>query len=89
MSTSLPSAFACPACRAKYKVIGIEASEPVALYSEIKCVRCGGPLPDRAGPLLLKYFLVEGPGRRNRGKGFHVLRLSSSLCKNYEFLPKE
>ncbi|HLH94739.1 MAG TPA: hypothetical protein VKW08_06435 [Xanthobacteraceae bacterium] len=57
--------FECPQCKAGYKVVRVEAP-PASVEQDIVCVRCGAPLQARDGNFVLKYFLMEGPGRRKR-----------------------
>lgn len=58
--------FVCPACRAQYKVVRVEAP-PGADAEDVACVGCGAALKAREGGLVLKYFFVgPGPGRKRR-----------------------
>jgi hypothetical protein len=60
---NLDFSFNCPHCGAKYNVVRIES--PVEISTkEITCLGCGGPLQARQGAHVLKYFLIERPGRR-------------------------
>jgi len=50
--------FSCPHCGALYHLVKGEAG-PETVYREIKCRICGGPLPEREGEFVLKYFLLR------------------------------
>ena len=57
--------FQCPTCDAKYKVVRIEAAP--TQDRQIECASCGGPLLDRQGRFVLKYFRTAG-GREIIGR---------------------
>jgi DNA-directed RNA polymerase subunit RPC12/RpoP len=59
--------FNCANCGAEYEVVRVEAPL-TAKEREIVCVKCGGPLNGRDGGFVLKYFLAERVGSRNRRK---------------------
>jgi hypothetical protein len=48
--------FRCPICKAEYKVVRVEASP--THDSQLTCLSCNGPLPNRVGKYALKYFRV-------------------------------
>jgi hypothetical protein len=60
-----PSDFDCPHCGAKYRVVGVVAPSQ---FEErvVLCRHCQRPLQSRHEQFLLKYFLVERPGERQR-----------------------
>jgi hypothetical protein len=60
------SSFICPRCKAMYQVITEEAG-PETVYSEITA--CGGPLPNREGKYVLKYFLLRKGARFQQRAG--------------------
>ena len=62
------SSFNCPRCKAMYQVITEEAG-PETVYSEITCNACGGPLPNREGKYVLKYFLLRKGARFQQRAG--------------------
>jgi hypothetical protein len=64
MSKSIATLFRCPACAAKYEVIGCEAPPGLTTDRELRCICCGGPLDAREGEFVLKYFLIERPRER-------------------------
>jgi hypothetical protein len=51
-----------------YQVITEEAG-PETVYSEITCTACGGPLPNREGKYVLKYFLLRKGARFQQRAG--------------------
>jgi len=51
-----------------YQVITEEAG-PETVYSEITCNACGGPLPNREGKYVLKYFLLRKGARFQQRAG--------------------
>ncbi len=57
-----PAHFTCPDCEATYKVVLVEAAP--TNDREITCIHCRRPLVSREGRFLLKYFLVDRPGKR-------------------------
>jgi DNA-directed RNA polymerase subunit RPC12/RpoP len=57
--------FKCPNCNSQYKLVRVEA-DPAASYRQIECPHCGGPLNNREGKFILKYFLVDHPRRQIR-----------------------
>jgi hypothetical protein len=61
--------FTCPNCNALYQIVRQEAG-PETVNREITCRACGGPLPNREGKFILKYFLVR--------KGGHIQRWRKS-----------
>jgi predicted Zn finger-like uncharacterized protein len=48
--------FRCPHCGAEYKIVRVES--PPTHDRQLTCLSCGGPLPNRAGKYVLKYFKV-------------------------------
>jgi hypothetical protein len=60
--------FLCPHCNAMYQVIRQKAG-PETVYSEITCHACGGPLPNREGKHVLKYFLLRKGARFQQRAG--------------------
>lgn len=58
--------FRCPTCEAAYKVVRIEA--PPTHDNQLLCLGCGGPLRNREGKYVLKYFRVDGTKRTRRRK---------------------
>jgi predicted RNA-binding Zn-ribbon protein involved in translation (DUF1610 family) len=65
MVKSAAELFKCPNCGSQYKLVRVEA-DPAALYGQIECAHCGGPLENREGKFILKYFLVDHPRRQIR-----------------------
>jgi hypothetical protein len=59
----LATMFRCPNCEAEYKVARIEA--PATRDNQLACLSCGGPLRNREGKFVLKYFRVEEGSRRH------------------------
>ena len=59
------TSFTCPTCNALYQMVRQEAG-PENVNSEITCRACGGPLPNREGKFVLKYFLLRKGGRIQR-----------------------
>jgi hypothetical protein len=55
---SMKASFNCPHCDAPYHVVRGEPG-PETLYRKIACRACGGPLPEREGEFVLKYFLLR------------------------------
>ena len=51
--------FECLNCGAQYQVVEEEAG-PETVYSELTCLNCGAPLPNREGKSVVKYFLERG-----------------------------
>jgi hypothetical protein len=72
---SKPTPFECPHCKAKYDVVRMEAPG-VEADTQVSCISCGGPLPGREGPFLLKYFLVSRRLRTRAAAGVAVARAS-------------
>jgi hypothetical protein len=64
MSKSIATLFHCPACAAKYEVVGFEAPPGPTIDHELRCICCGGPLDAREGKFVFKYFLIERPRQR-------------------------
>jgi hypothetical protein len=62
---ALKSSFICPHCNAMYQVIR-QGAGPETVYSEITCRACGGPLPNREGKYVHKYFLLRKGVRDKR-----------------------
>ena len=57
--------FHCPNCEAEYKVVRVEA--PPTHDGQVICLSCGGPLQNREGKFVLKYFRAgDGSQRRSR-----------------------
>jgi hypothetical protein len=65
MAENVKTSFTCPNCNALYQMIRQEAG-PETVNSEITCRACGGPLPNREGKFVLKYFLLRKGGRIQR-----------------------
>ena len=63
MSVAGVTPFACPNCGAQYKLVRVETNEALP-DQQLACRKCGGPLHGREGRFVLKYFLVDRPGRR-------------------------
>jgi predicted RNA-binding Zn-ribbon protein involved in translation (DUF1610 family) len=59
--------FNCPACQAEYRVVRVEA--PRTRDAQLLCLSCGGPLHDREGKFVLKYFRVSGGANLDRRNG--------------------
>ena len=64
LSKSEPIPFSSPCCKAKYKIVTIEACD--VQYGTISCLRCGFPFPAGEGDVIFNYFLVGRPTRRKR-----------------------
>jgi len=58
--------FRCPICNAEYLVARIEA--PATQDKPLLCLGCDGPLQDRDGKFVLKYFCTSGSKRLNNRK---------------------
>jgi len=57
--------FRCPICNAEYLVVRIEA--PATQDNPLLCLGCDGPLQDRDGKFVLKYFCTsESKQQKNR-----------------------
>jgi predicted RNA-binding Zn-ribbon protein involved in translation (DUF1610 family) len=65
MIVNVKTSFACPNCNALYQVIRQQAG-PETVNHEVTCRACGGPLPNREGKFILKYFLLRKSGRIQR-----------------------
>ena len=74
MTKPRPAPFYCPQCRAKYEIVRME-SPSVEVNQKIACISCGGPLNDREGAFILKYFLVNRP-EKERASRVDVVRAS-------------
>jgi ssDNA-binding Zn-finger/Zn-ribbon topoisomerase 1 len=61
--TSDVELFNCPNCGSQYKLVRVEA-DPTASYCRVECPHCGGPLSNREGRYILKYFLVDRPRKQ-------------------------
>ena len=59
--------FDCPNCGAQYKLVRVETHETLP-DQQLACRKCGGPLHGREGRFVLKYFLVDRPGRKAPGR---------------------
>jgi predicted RNA-binding Zn-ribbon protein involved in translation (DUF1610 family) len=59
--------FNCPACQAEYRVVRVEA--PRTDDARLLCLSCGGPLHNREGKFVLKYFRVSDRANLDRGNG--------------------
>jgi predicted RNA-binding Zn-ribbon protein involved in translation (DUF1610 family) len=59
--------FECPNCGTRYKLVRVETDE-VLPDQQLTCLKCGGPLHGREGKFMLKYFLVDRPGRKPLGQ---------------------
>jgi predicted Zn finger-like uncharacterized protein len=68
MAATAKTTFTCPNCNTMYQVVRQEAG-PETVYNEITCRACGGPLPNREGKYVLKYFLRRKGGQLRRWKG--------------------
>jgi hypothetical protein len=68
MAARMKPWFYCPHCNALYDVVRGEAG-PETVYREITCRACGGPLPEREGQFVLKYFLLRKGLPRDRRSG--------------------
>src|SRR3974377_1115324 len=58
--------FRCPLCNAEYLVVRIE--EAATQDSTLLCLGCDGPLQDRDGKFVLKYFCTSGSKHVNNRK---------------------
>jgi hypothetical protein len=58
--------FRCPVCNAEYLVARIEA--PATQENPLLCLGCDGPLQDRDGKFVLKYFCTSGSKHLNNRK---------------------
>jgi hypothetical protein len=65
MAASVKASFTCPTCHALYQLVRQEAG-PETVDTALTCRACGGPLPNREGKLVLKYFLLREGGRQQR-----------------------
>ena len=61
------NAVRLPNCGAQYKLVRVETNEMLR-DQQLACRKCGGPLRGRQGRFVLKYFLVDRPGRRALGR---------------------
>jgi hypothetical protein len=61
-------AFACPHCGAKYKLVRMRQTQPVAQLT-LSCRVCHNPLPGTEGGDILKYFLTDRRSRTVRTSG--------------------
>jgi predicted Zn finger-like uncharacterized protein len=59
--------FACPHCRAVYKLVRVKTPPEPGDYP-VACLHCGHVLAPREDEFLLKYFLVERPGKPERAQ---------------------
>ena len=69
MSKSDVSAFECSNCKAKYKLVRVEA-DPEFVDRQITCRNCGAPFHGREGSIALKYFMVDRPRVRAMARRF-------------------
>ena len=69
MSKSDVSSFECPNCKAKYKVVRVEA-DAKSVDRQIACPNCGAPFHGREGSIALKYFMVDRPRVRTLTRRF-------------------
>ena len=60
--------FDCPHCGARYRVVGVVAPSELQERA-VLCRHCQRPLQSRHEQFVLKYFLVERPGERQRQAG--------------------
>ena len=58
--------FRCPICNAEYLVARIEA--PATQENPLLCLGCDGPLQDRDGKFVLKYFCTSESKHQKNGK---------------------
>ena len=58
--------FRCPICNAEYLVVRIEAQ--ATQDSSLLCLGCDGPLQDRDGKFVLKYFCTSESKHQKNGK---------------------
>jgi hypothetical protein len=65
MPASVKASFVCPTCQALYRLVRQEAG-PETVDTKLTCRACGGPLPNREGRFVLKYFLLREGGRQQR-----------------------
>ena len=63
------SFFTCANCGALYQVVKAGEAGRECVNGEIACRSCGGPMPSRDGPFVLKYFHLREAARRIREKG--------------------
>jgi hypothetical protein len=54
--------FMCPTCGAAYRLIRVLA-DPALADCEIACRNCGAALLGREGDQVLKYFMINQPGK--------------------------
>jgi len=54
--------FNCPHCQARYKVVRVRGPS-VAGDTPVFCRTCRHPLASADGDYILKYFLLDRPGR--------------------------
>jgi len=64
-SKSHAEPYRCPTCDGQYKLVRAEAG-PDSSNRQIECRYCGGPLPGRDGPVVLKYFVADHSRRQAR-----------------------
>ena len=69
VSKSDVSSLECPNCKAKYKVVRVEA-DPKSVDCQIACRNCGAPSHGREGSIAWKYFMVERPKVRAIARRF-------------------
>ena len=65
MASKHAEAFNCPTCNGRYKLVRAEADSESS-NGQIECRYCGGPLPGREGPFVLKYFVADIPRQQAR-----------------------
>ena len=58
-----PSPFRCPNCKASYQVVKVAAAQ-VLCEAQLTCLSCGGPLNEREGRYVLKYFFTDRAGKK-------------------------